>query len=168
MGRPRFCPENTYVNGFSLKVERYQGSNDDTSLIILSLIAVVLTRMWSNLKDSKSSWGDYGGMSYCPNGTHVKGFSLKMKPKMTFGIDETSVNDFKAVCGDYYAPLFSTNGQKFGHFGNTVYCPGNSSVCGLSIKSERPQGIADDTAVNDVVLYCCYQVRLRLVYFYLK
>ena len=83
--------------------------------------------------------------------------SLKVEPKTTFGIDETAVNDFKAVCGDYYTPLFSTNGQKFGHFGNTVYCPGNSSACGLSIKSEKPQGMADDTAVNDVVLYCCYQ-----------
>ena len=31
-GEPRFCPENTYVNGFSLKVERHQGSDDDTAL----------------------------------------------------------------------------------------------------------------------------------------
>ena len=89
---------------FSLKVERYQGSNDDTSL---NNIKFNCSGSYQDVVqfegDSKSSWGDYGGMNYCPNGTHVKGFSLKVKPKMTFGIDETSVNDFKAVCGDYYA-----------------------------------------------------------------
>ena len=157
-GEPRFCPENTYVNGFSLKVERHQGSDDDTALNNIKLnCSSSYSEMIEFEGDSKSNWGEYGGMSYCPNGTFVKGFSLKVEPKTTLGIDETAVNDFRAVCGDYYTPLVSTNGQKFGSFGNTAYCPGNSSVCGLSLKSEKPQGMADDTAVNDVVLYCCYQ-----------
>ena len=157
-GEARFCPEGTYVSGFSLKVEGHQGQSDDTALnnIKLSCSGSYQNSYFEFEADAKTGWGNYGGNSYCPNQTFMKGFSLKVESDRAFGDDDTAVNDMKAFCGHQFVEVQSSNGQKFGRFGSQAYCPGQSSVCGLSVKSEEPQGMADDTAVNDVTMYCCY------------
>ena len=46
----------------------------------------------------------------------------------------------------------------WGTFGSwSKSCDANSAVCGLRTKVEPPKGniFADDTALNDVQLYCC-------------
>ena len=47
----------------------------------------------------------------------------------------------------------------WGQFGRwSESCPPESAVCGIQTKIEPKQGKAsDDTALNDVKLYCCKQ-----------
>ena len=153
-GQARFCPEGTFATGFALKVEKYQSEDDDTAVNNIKLVCGNYS-YFEFEGDSRSSWGTYGGNSYCPNSTFIKGFSLKVESDQPLGHDDTAVNDMKAFCGHNFVEVHSSNGQKFGSFGNSAYCPGNSSICGFSLKSEEPQGMADDTAVNDAAFYCC-------------
>ena len=44
----------------------------------------------------------------------------------------------------------------FGSFGLwSESCPVNSAVCGIQARIEGPQGRGDDTALNNVKLFCC-------------
>ena len=42
---------------------------------------------------------------------------------------------------------------KYGEWSET--CTPNTAVCGIQTKIEKPQGSGDDTALNDVELFCC-------------
>ena len=154
-GEARFCPANTFAIGFSLKVEGHQSEDDDTAVNNIKLVCGDYS-VFEFEGDSRSSWGSYGQNSYCPNNSFIKGFALKVEKDQPLGHDDTAVNDMKVFCGNNYEEVGSTNGQRFGSFGSNAYCPGYSSICGFSLKSEEPQGMADDTAVNDVAFYCCH------------
>ena len=154
-GGARFCPASTFAIGFSLKVEGHQSEDDDTAVNNIKLVCGDYS-IFEFEGDSRSSWGSYGQNSYCPNNSFIKGFALKVEKDQPLGHDDTAVNDMKVFCGNNYEEVGSTNGQRFGSFGSNAYCPGYSSICGFSLKSEEPQGMADDTAVNDVAFYCCH------------
>ncbi|NXM44606.1 VMO1 protein, partial [Gymnorhina tibicen] len=48
-----------------------------------------------------------------------------------------------------------TNGSK-GTWGDwSPSCPRSWGVCGIHTRLQPPQGVGDDTALNDVKLYCC-------------
>eukprot|EP00091_Calanus_sinicus_P008241 TRINITY_DN20059_c0_g1_i1.p1 TRINITY_DN20059_c0_g1~~TRINITY_DN20059_c0_g1_i1.p1 ORF type:complete len:101 (+),score=8.94 TRINITY_DN20059_c0_g1_i1:128-430(+) len=54
------------------------------------------------------------------------------------------------------AVQLSFNGKgKWGSFGTrATFCPDGSFVYGYRVRSEAPQGSGDDTALNDIELYC--------------
>ena len=37
-------------------------------------------------------------------------------------------------------------------------CSVGSAVCGIHVQAVEPQGVGDDTGLNDVVMYCCKAV----------
>ena len=52
-------------------------------------------------------------------------------------------------------------GNGYGYWGSygswSESCAANTAVCGIRTKIEAPQGRGDDTALNDIELFCCPQ-----------
>ena len=75
--------------------------------------------------------------------------------------DDTAANNMKVRCRSFYGykehERYMGNGNdgwgSYGHWSKS--CAANTAVCGIRTSIETPQGRGDDTALNDVELYCC-------------
>ena len=76
--------------------------------------------------------------------------------------DDTAANYLKFKCRQprkgitvrlILQPYDKGNWDVFGSWSGR--CPTDSTICGLSVKTESIQGSGDDTALNDVRFYCC-------------
>lgn len=76
--------------------------------------------------------------------------------------DDSEANFVKFHCRDFdgqapeYELAISPGHGKWGSYGSfSASCDYNTAICGLSTRIEQPQGGGDDTALNDVIMYCC-------------
>ncbi|MCI5127421.1 MAG: hypothetical protein D3907_02725 [Candidatus Electrothrix sp. AUS3] len=143
------CPDFQYVTGISLKVEGRQEGDDDTALNNIRLHCSDGSTVESN---EAHSWGTWGTREECPSGRYMTGFKLKVEADQGSG-DDTAANSMAGVCSDGQT-ITPTNGGGWGQWGSEASCPSNKKVCGAQLKIE-PHIDGDDTAVNDVILYCC-------------
>lgn len=173
--QPLFCPEGSYTSGFALEVEQplknesYIGplgnapviskipkSNpDDTALnnVALTCSDRQGRRIVNFSAPQSPNWGQYGLETFCSSGEFITGFNLLVEPPQGDG-DDTAANSMMATCSNGIV-LTPSNGGPWGQWGQFIYCPGGTAVCGMSLKIEPSIGGGDDTAVNDVILYCC-------------
>ena len=77
------------------------------------------------------------------------------------GLDDTAANWIRFKCRDFgsekdydldHAP---GHGQWGSYAGWSESCPLNSAICGIQSRIENAQGGGDDTALNDVIFFCC-------------
>ncbi|XP_016120137.1 vitelline membrane outer layer protein 1 homolog [Sinocyclocheilus grahami] len=86
-------------------------------------------------------WGSWGRSEFCPNGTYAKGFNVKCHIYSRFN------------CSGVYEMV--GEGAAWGEWGEwSPTCQGRG-ICGIRTRIEEPQGFGDDTALNDVIMYCC-------------
>jgi Vitelline membrane outer layer protein I (VOMI) len=98
-------------------------------------------------------WGEWGNQTACNRGDLLVGFRLRVEEEQGDG-DDTAANDMEVQCSGG-AVLTPPNGGPWGEWGDFMYCEqDNSAVCGASLRIEPPID-GDDTAVNDVKMYCC-------------
>lgn len=78
--------------------------------------------------------------------------------------DDTEANYIKFKCRDFagsqqsYELSRPPGSGAYGSYGGwSDSCPANSAICGISTRVEGPQGGGDDTALNDVRLFCCQE-----------
>ena len=72
--------------------------------------------------------------------------------------DDTAANSVKFKCRKLNGGSKSTIGKSgfWGHFGSwSKTCPNESAICGMKVRIEPHQGKGDDTALNNVLFYCC-------------
>ncbi|XP_052443390.1 vitelline membrane outer layer protein 1 homolog isoform X2 [Carassius gibelio] len=125
-------------------------------------------------------WGFWGEVDMCPDGTYAAGFSLKVEAPVGQA-DDTALNGIRLYCvgsgnlTDSYPSYCKVqsdvarfrcsngvsqlgNGTDWGDWGDwgdwSDTCEG-TGICGLRTLVELPQGNGDDTALNDVIMYCC-------------
>ncbi|KAK2898144.1 vitelline membrane outer layer protein 1-like [Channa argus] len=154
-GHIDMCPEGSYASGFSIKVERNQGSGDDTALNGIRLYCVNPNNRvgpYTTVESSVGRWGEWTPVKSCSTG-YLASFMLRVEPAQGDG-DDTSVNNLKFICSGSGAQL-EGHGMEWGSWGTwSNKCP-KGAICGLQTRVESPQGNGDDTSLNDVQFFCC-------------
>lgn len=120
-----------------------------------------------------TDWGEWGRWENCPLGTFVIGMQLKVESKQQIIHDDTGLNGIRFICSSLLSNVFSANNKiddypinnnyiestiescvgPFGSWRSLYYC-NNGVVIGFQLRSEPPQGKADDTAANNLRIIC--------------
>ncbi|CAG2215599.1 Vitelline membrane outer layer protein 1 homolog,Vitelline membrane outer layer protein 1 [Mytilus edulis] len=157
---PRFCPTGQFAIGYSLKIERKQGTRgDDTSLNAIKLLCGTKNHRSNHgfaVTSGYGPWGDYSGIMKCGYTFFLTAFSLQVERSQGRG-DDTAANYVRFRCKalTWSWPGYEIGGHGFwGDFGGWSTCPHGTAICGLRTKIEAPIR-GDDTALNDVIFYCC-------------
>lgn len=99
----------------------------------------------------RSGWGEWTKIQWCPGG-FLTSFQLRVEPPQGNG-DDTAVNNIRFVCSS--ADILVGFGTCWGDWGDwSNKCQGKG-ICGIMTMVEEPQGIGDDTALNNVLMFCC-------------
>ncbi|XP_073727816.1 LOW QUALITY PROTEIN: vitelline membrane outer layer protein 1 homolog [Misgurnus anguillicaudatus] len=146
-GQREMCPDGMYAAGFSLKVEEPGGYT-----------FIHCTKHFSGphksnvtVESNTGSWGEWSDIKWCSHG-FLTSFQLKVEPYQS-SWDDTAVNNIRFICSTGNTPEGS--GTSWGDWGDwSNKCQGKG-ICGIKTRVEEPQGIGDDTALNDVHMYCC-------------
>ncbi|XP_008008142.1 vitelline membrane outer layer protein 1 homolog [Chlorocebus sabaeus] len=151
---PEMCPDGFFASGFSLKVEPPQGIlGDDTALNGIRLHCERGSVLGNTqvVESQSGSWGEWSEPLWCRGGAYLVAFSLRVEAPTTLG-DNTAANNVRFRCSD--GEELQGPGLRWGDFGDwSDPCP--KGVCGLQTKIQGPRGFSDDTALNDVRLFCC-------------
>ncbi|ODM92210.1 Vitelline membrane outer layer protein 1 [Orchesella cincta] len=103
-----------------------------------------------------TNWGTWGAFERCPEGKAAQGFQLRTQPFQGVFGDDTAVNGLRLFCGDPFnqtTPTLTSNAGSTGNWGSTYSCyPG--FVNGFQLRVETYQGSGDDTATNNMRIFC--------------
>ncbi|XP_063045269.1 vitelline membrane outer layer protein 1-like [Engraulis encrasicolus] len=151
-GDVQFCPPGFHAYGFSLKVEGKQGGGDDTALNGIKLYCRDQdSRSTSTSVASAMRWGAWTSAQFCPGSARLTSFQLRVERPQGIG-DDTAANNVRFRCSD--GTVLEGHGLSWGDWGSwSSECP--RGICSMRAKLEWPQCIEDDTALNDVQMFCC-------------
>ncbi|WP_437830834.1 hypothetical protein [Sorangium sp. So ce1153] len=152
-----YCNPGSWAIGYTLRVERDQGTRDDdtalNSVRLLCQDARGNTIEWISSYDGL--WGDWGNAASCSGAANfLTSAQLRVEGSRGGRRDDTAANDVKFGCRNG-GTAYTTNGGGWGGWRDWAYCPTGTAVCGLSIRFEDSQGGGDDTAMNGLKLHCC-------------
>ncbi|XP_073681056.1 vitelline membrane outer layer protein 1-like [Garra rufa] len=158
-GHKEMCPSGTFAAGFSLKVEGplYGQKYDNTALNGIRLHCITMIESilhsyhdYSTVRSEAGSWGRWTDIKWCPSG-FLTAFVLRVEKSQGDG-DDTAANNIWFKCGG--GSVLQGDGTHWGDWGDwSQTCQG--AICGIKTRLEEPQGTGDDTALNDVRMYCC-------------
>ena len=117
-------------------------------------------RDFGGITSSVGPWGSWTATQSCKSGYYLSAFRMDTEPKQGNG-DDTSVNNVNVMCRSSSLPygtmeLAGNSPTSWGHRQRwSSSCRIGSAVCGLKTRVEVPQGRGDDTALNDIIMYCC-------------
>lgn len=96
-------------------------------------------------------WGQWSKVHRCPQG-HLSSFQLQVEP-LRWGTDNTAANNLRMKCQTKV--VLEVPWAGWGAWGPwSPRCP-KGGICGLQTRVQTPQRSKDDTALNDVVFFCC-------------
>jgi len=101
-------------------------------------------------------WGSWGGYSFCPPGSFVYGYRLRVKAP---GGDDTALNDIELYCrrpnSAAITKKIKSSSAPWGTWRGPTYCNGlDNPVVAMAGRMQGKVGKWDDTALNSVALYC--------------
>ncbi|XP_067412468.1 vitelline membrane outer layer protein 1-like [Emydura macquarii macquarii] len=148
-GEKEFCPSG-YANGFSLKMEGFQGfgvTYDDTALNGIRLYCTD----GSSIESTVGPWGEWSSKKMCKK-SNLMSFNLLVEPPQGDADDVAADNiHFKCSDGKW---IFDGGSFWVSIVTKTNWCS-SGAICGIQTKVQTYQGRGDDTALNDVKFFCC-------------
>ncbi|XP_056308920.1 vitelline membrane outer layer 1 homolog a [Danio aesculapii] len=154
-GPADMCPWGSYARGFSLKVEEPSHFTlDETSVNGIRLYCVSpdnISKVVAEVQSKVSNWGEWTSVKWCRSG-FLKAFKLRVESPQGFE-DDTAATNIMIRCSDG-SELYGY-GMAWGDWGSWSKTCLGKGICGIKTRVEEPQGIWDDTALNDAVMYCC-------------
>nr|XP_034958026.1 uncharacterized protein LOC118078321 [Zootoca vivipara] len=141
------------------QVEAYRGPMDDDTA--LNGIRLFCTRGGRGDKheahtvESQSGpWGQWSPPSWCPEGTYLTRFSLRVEQTRRGIHDDMGATNARFACSGEGAHL-EGRGLSWGEYGEWSP-PCRKGLCGIQTKQDPVRGaLRDDTALNDVRFFCC-------------
>ena len=132
-GSESFCPDNSWAQGFMLKIEPDQGNIVDDSA--LNGIELKCFDVHDEYKGSSTSLvGDIGSWisaEYCGSKSFMTGVRFRSKDPSA-SLDETAGNNLDVSC-DNGQTLYG-NGLYWGEWSDWVQCPANTAICGIKTR----------------------------------
>uniref|UniRef100_A0A9J8C364 Vitelline membrane outer layer 1-like protein n=1 Tax=Cyprinus carpio carpio TaxID=630221 RepID=A0A9J8C364_CYPCA len=150
-----FCPSGTYAAGFSLMVEDLHIFSDNTALNGIRLHCTSLfkgSEHDSVIQSNVGSWGKWSDIKWCSSG-FLTTFQLRVEPYKGI-MDDTAANNIRFNCSGN-TEMLQGSGMSWGEWGEWSETCGGKGICGIETMVEQPQGVGDDTALNDMRMYCC-------------
>uniref|UniRef100_A0A672S7X9 Vitelline membrane outer layer protein 1-like n=1 Tax=Sinocyclocheilus grahami TaxID=75366 RepID=A0A672S7X9_SINGR len=158
-GPREMCPAGTYAAGFSLKAP-YAQKGDITALNgirlhCIDLDELIFLKIMIGLINKTLyfffSWGRWTDIKWCPSG-FLNAFLLLVEKPQGAG-DDTAANTIAFTCSG--GSLLQGDGTNWGDWGKWSHTCVGKAICGIQSRIEEPQGEGDDTALNDVRMFCC-------------
>ena len=150
----RYCPDDSYITGYHMRVEGNQGGGDDTALNSVEFQCTDKKGAKTNLSAHPGLWGGWNAWNYCPNNGFIKAGQLKIEGNQGGG-DDTGANSLRVQCTTGTDLQEAAGGGAWGNWRNLVSCPVGEVACGAEVRIERDQGGGDDTAMNGLRFACC-------------
>ncbi|MGE5658564.1 MAG: hypothetical protein ACM37W_18335 [Actinomycetota bacterium] len=129
-----------------------------TSNLTASAIAAGFRNDITGVRNAPNAtpWGGWSTAIYCPPGTYVGGYSMRVEPDQGKG-DDTALNAVALYCYDRagnMAERIVPHPGFWGNWGEGASCPKGSYAVAFKLKVEPPQGNGDDTGANSVAFGC--------------
>jgi hypothetical protein len=103
-----------------------------------------------------TGWGRWSTAVYCPAGSYVGGYSMRVEPWQRRG-DDTALNAVALYCYDragYMVERIEPHPGFWGNWGEQDHCPQGTYATAFKLKVESPQRGGDDTAANSLAFRC--------------
>ncbi|KTG06959.1 hypothetical protein cypCar_00020876 [Cyprinus carpio] len=156
------CPTGMYATGFSLKVADMWESllvGDNTALNGIRLHCINPSKSssgpyedYATVQSDVGSWGKWSDIKWCSSG-FLTTFQLRVEPYKGI-MDDTAANNIRFNCSGN-TEMLQGSGMSWGEWGEWSETCGGKGICGIETMVEQPQGVGDDTALNDMRMYCC-------------
>jgi len=141
-----------------------------SGIFVLSIIALVALAKANIVIESphETNWGAWHSWSRCRFGTYAQALQVKTEPYQGAGSydDDTATNGIRFYCGNPYnasTPYISSGVQEWGAWGNIYACRSDDRpvapdgyITGFQLRVEPTLPIGDDTATNNVRIFCSY------------
>lgn len=133
--------------------------------LVISVVTSTLTASADSFRNditavinapNATPWGGWSTAVYCPRGTYVGGYAMRVEPPVGRG-DDTALNAVALYCYDRAGNMIQRIVPHPGHWGNWgegANCPRGSYAQAFKLKVESPIGSGDDTAANSVIFGC--------------
>ncbi|XP_073681088.1 vitelline membrane outer layer protein 1-like [Garra rufa] len=152
------CPLGMYAAGFSLKVDTVDGLPGDLTAvngIRLHCINVLdrslnLYHNYASVRSEVGSWGRWTEIKWCHSG-FLTAFQLRVEKYQGAG-DDTAATNIKFKCSQGF---LEGDGRGWGDWGDWSQTCEGKGICGIKTNIEKPQEALDDSALDDVRMYCC-------------
>ncbi|KAF4099009.1 vitelline membrane outer layer protein 1-like [Onychostoma macrolepis] len=160
-GSMDLCPTGMYAAGFSLKVEEisYAPWDDNTALNGIRLHCIDPSRAlevsyydYATVQSEVGSFGKWTEIKWCPFGI-LTAFQLRVDTYQVIA-DNSAANNIMFKCS--HGSFLEGDGTDWGYWGDWSSTCQGSGICGIMTRVQEHEGIwIDDTALNDVRMYCC-------------